>query len=115
MRSGGIDIATGLAFKACCAHRRVDDLTPLTTLIAALVDAGGPGATVATATAQLATALDLPPGIDYTTFDPIAASLSGETDGDAAYAAGVQVYNTIVQAGSLNAGAGGGTTERPPR
>ena len=107
--TGGTDIATGLEFTGVLrAPSGSTVLTPLTTLIANLVDGG---TSVATASQQIAAALGLTGVTDLTTYDPVAASINGATQaerdaGQAAFAAGVQVYNTIVQASSLLGGAG---------
>ena len=101
--NGAVDTATGLAFNGILrAPAGSTVLSPITTLIAALAS---DTVSVATATAQVVAALSLP-NVDYTTFDPIAASLGSDTNGDAVFAAGVQVYNTIVQTASLLSGAG---------
>src|SRR5262249_17141012 len=106
-----IDTATGLLFTGTLkAAPGSTVLSPLTTLIAEV--AAQPGFNVATATQQVVTSLGLvlPPGVDPNTFDPIAAAASttgtDQAVGAALFAAGVQVYNTIVQAASLLTGAG---------
>jgi len=110
---GGVDISTGLAFAGVLrAPEGSTVVTPLTTLVAALVDEGQ---SLADASANVASALGLDEllvdgqPIDLLSFDPIAEALAGGTDGDAAaevLAAGIQVRNTIVQITALLSGAG---------
>jgi Ca2+-binding RTX toxin-like protein len=104
---GGVDLATGLAFTGVLrAPAGSTVVTPLTTLVAALVDQGQ---TVSEASANVASALGLDPALDLPNFDPIPLAAAGGPEGDAAaqvLAAGVQVRNTIVQVGALLAGAG---------
>jgi Ca2+-binding RTX toxin-like protein len=104
---GGVDVATGLAFTGVLrAPAGATVVTPLTTVIAALVDAGQ---SPAAASANVAAAFGVGPGIDVLNFDPIPAAAAGGADGDAAVevlAAGIQVQNAIVQIGALLSGAG---------
>ena len=83
-------------------------VTPLTTLVLALMEATGEGPEQAEN--DLLSVLGLPPDIDLTNFDPIAASLSNDAimrdNGKAAAAAATQIQNTVVQASSLLTGAG---------
>ena len=102
--TGGVDIATNLDFtgimRAPVGYRVV---TPLTTLVLALMEATGEGPEQAEN--DLLSVLGLPPDIDLTNFDPIAASLSNDAimrdNGKAAAAAATQIQNTVVQASSL--------------
>ena len=88
-------------------------ITPLTTLLAAMVD---DGTDLATAKTLLADALDLDPGIDITTLDPVEGTLSGDPVAAAAaaqvMAQGIAVQNTIVQiASALGADSGTGSAQ----
>ena len=106
--SGGVDISTNLSFagvlRAPVGYRVV---TPLTTLVLALMEATGEGPEQAEN--DLLSVLGLPPDVDLTNFDPIAASLSNDAilrdKGEAAAAVATQIQNTIVQASSLLTGA----------
>jgi Cadherin domain/Domain of unknown function (DUF4114) len=110
---GGIDISTGLAFAGVLrAPEGSTVVTPLTTLVAALVDQGQ---SVAQASANVTSAFGLDgllidgQPVDLLNFDPIPDAATGGADGNAAaqvLAAGIQVRNTIVQVGALLAGAG---------
>jgi Ca2+-binding RTX toxin-like protein len=113
--SGGVDISTGHEFTGIMrAPAGSTVITPLTTLVMAIIDldpaldANNPD-DIATAQAQVLAGLDLPPELDLANFDPIAAALSSEAEvqqqGSAAIAAAVQIQNTIVQAASLLEGA----------
>jgi hypothetical protein len=98
-----IDTATGLTFNGILrAPAGSTVLSPITTLIAELI-ASGDAADVADATSKVVTALGVP-NVDFTTFDPVAESLNGNIQGDAVFAAGVQIYTTIIQAASLITG-----------
>jgi VCBS repeat-containing protein len=100
---GGSDVSTGLAFEGVLkAPEGSSVITPLTTLIAALVDGG---ASVSAATDQVAAAFGLDPDVELTTYDPVEAALASDPDALAIYAAGVQVQNTIVMAAALLDGA----------
>ena len=102
--TGGIDIATGLALEGLLrAPKGSSVVTPLTTLVAALVDSG---ATPQDAENAVKAGLGLSVSIDLTNFDPVAASLAGDPDGDLVSAAGVQVQNTLVQLNEYLQGAG---------
>jgi Ca2+-binding RTX toxin-like protein len=105
---GGTDISTGLPFDATLtAPEGFTVITPLTTLITAIMEDGAVDA--ATAESQLEMALGLA-NVDLTTFDPIAAALdddmANDADALAVFAAGVQVYNAVALASSLLAGTG---------
>ena len=101
--SGGTDMSTGLAFDGVMrAAPGGTVVTPLTTLVAALVDAGQ---TVSQAEAALVDALGLPAGASLSTLDPVAASLAGDAGAAAVMAAGIQIQNTILQAAAVLTGA----------
>lgn len=105
---GGTDVATGLAFTGVLrAPAGATVVTPLTTIVAALVDAGQ---SPAAAAADVASAFGLDAlGIDLLSFDPIPAAAAGGPEGAAAaqvLAAGVQVQNALTQIGALLSGAG---------
>lgn len=103
---GGIDVSTGLSFEGVLrAPEGSTVVTPLTTLIAALVDGG---ATPSAAQAQVIAAFGLPTGVDLTTFDPVQEALDGSDDAAAIYGAGVQVANALTLAASAVEGASGG-------
>jgi len=105
--SGGTDASTMQAFKG--VMRAVEGstvVTPLTTLIAALVDAGS---TRIAAQDAVRTAFGVPASVDLMSFDPVAASLSADpaiaANGKVVMGAGVLVQNIAVQAGSVLSGA----------
>lgn len=90
--TGGIDIATGLAFKgSLTAAAGSTYITPLTTLLNEL---GGDSV-------ALATALGLPPGTDFGALDPIVAASGGDPT---AFAAASQILNSVIMTASLIAG-----------
>jgi Ca2+-binding RTX toxin-like protein len=92
---GGTDAVTGQAFtgilKAVPGSTMV---TPLTTLVAALVDTG---LTPEEAQTLVKTSLGLPSTIDLATFDPIAAAQAGSSEALAVLAAQVAVQTTMTQ------------------
>ena len=113
---GGTDISTRLPFEGVLRAPAPDGvtnpvITPLTTLIAELVDQGQ---TLAQATGNVVSALGLVGTIDgeainLLTLDPVVVAAGGGVDGDVAaqvLAAGIQVQNAIVQISALLAGAG---------
>ncbi len=102
---GGVDAATGLAFEGDMrAPAGSTVITPLTTLLDALIDAGE---TPLNAEILLQQALGLPVSVDITQTDPIAALLSGDPAA-ALFAGGAQILNSVILGGSLISGAGGG-------
>ncbi len=114
--NGATDTATGAPFNGVLkAAPGSTVLSPLTTLIAELAASPTFNGDVAAATSQVVAALGLPTGVDPNTFDPIVAALSDNPTDQAAgaqlFAAGVQVYNTIVQAASLITGAANGSVD----
>ncbi len=103
---GGTDISTGNAFAGVLrAPGGATTITPLTTLVAALLDAN-PLLSTGAANGQVLSALGLAPTLDLSNFDPIAAALSGDANGAEAYAAAVTVQNTLTQAAAVLQGAG---------
>jgi hypothetical protein len=92
---GGTDAITGQAFtgilKAVPGSTMV---TPLTTLVATLVDTG---LTPEEAQTLVKTSLGLPSAIDLATFDPIAAAQEGSSEALAVLAAQVAVQTTMTQ------------------
>jgi VCBS repeat-containing protein len=93
---GGTDISTGLSFQGqLSAPAGSSAITPLTTLLTTVGDQS-----------KIAAALNLPSGIDLTTFDPIAATKAGDPNGAAVYTAGAKVYDTVAMIASALAGAG---------
>lgn len=111
---GVVDTATGLQFNGILrAAPGSTVLSPLTTLIAAIADQNGGDFTAAKS--LVAAAFDVPAGVDLNTFDPLAAAVSENPADQAAgtqlFAAGVQLYNAIVQGASLIAAAGNVDTQ----
>ena len=86
---GGTDISTGNAFAGLLrAPDGATTITPLTTLVAALLDAD-PLLSTGDANGQVLSALGLNAGLDLANFDPIAAALSSNP---ADQAAGADAY-----------------------
>ncbi|QIZ72379.1 DUF4347 domain-containing protein [Oxynema aestuarii] len=73
-------------------------VTPLTTMIAWLVE---DGLDPASAENQVKTALGLPAEVNLSTYDPLFAIANGDPNGVAVFAAMIQVQNTIVQTAKL--------------
>ncbi|CAN7756272.1 VCBS domain-containing protein [Bradyrhizobium sp. LjRoot220] len=118
---GGVDVSTGLEFLGVLsAPNGSTVVTPLTTLVTALVSAAtanldpqDPGyeqaledAAVA-AQEAIATAFGLEPSIDLQNFDPVQAAAAGDPNATEILAAGIQVQTTIAQ---ITAAAGSATT-----
>ncbi len=104
--TGGIDTATGLAFEGIMrAPAGSKVITPLTTLVSALVEGGQTPAMAETLVRQ---AFGLPASADITQTDPIAALVSGDPDGADLFAVGAQILNSAILGGALISGAGGG-------
>ncbi len=106
--TGGTDTGTGLAVLGTMrAPDGATVISPLTTILAAMVDAG---ATLVQAQGALSDALGLD-AIDFITFDPLAATLSSDPataeDGRDALAALTMIQSTLIQASALLSGAGG--------
>ena len=92
---GGTDAITGQTFTGTLkATPGSTVITPLTSLINALVNTG---LTAAQAETQIETALGLPSGIDLSTFDPVEAAQTGSADGQKILAAQVAVQTLITQ------------------
>ncbi|WP_264477949.1 hypothetical protein, partial [Planktothrix agardhii] len=92
---GGTDAITGQAFTG--RLRAVPGstvVTPLTTLISAIVDTG---ALPEASETQVKTALGLPSSVNLATFDAIAAAQAGSSEGKAVLAAQVAVQTLISQ------------------
>jgi Ca2+-binding RTX toxin-like protein len=107
---GGTDISTGSPFTGFMrAPAGSSVVTPLTTLVAAVLAAGA--TSVADANQKVAAALGLPSGTDLANLDPIAATVSADTSqqalGAKAIAAAIQIQNTIIQAAAVLDGAAG--------
>ncbi|AFY85156.1 DUF4347 domain-containing protein [Oscillatoria acuminata] len=73
-------------------------VTPLTTLIAQLVEQGMDSAE---AQAKVKAALGLPAGVDLQNYDPLEAMANGDANGLTVFASMIQVQNTIVQTAKL--------------
>ncbi|MBD2543811.1 hypothetical protein [Planktothricoides raciborskii] len=92
---GGTDAITGQAFTGILkAVPGSTVVTPLTTLVATLVDTG---LTPEEAQTLVKTSLGLPSTIDLATFDPIAAAQAGSSEGLQVLAAQVAVQATMTQ------------------
>jgi Ca2+-binding RTX toxin-like protein len=107
---GGTDISTGSAFSGFMrAPSGSTVVTPLTTLVAAVLAAGA--TSVAAANEAVLSALGLPAGVNLANLDPIAATVSSDAGqqqlGAQAIAAAIQVQNTIIQAAAVIDGAAG--------
>ncbi len=101
---GGTDVSTGVAFVGTLrAPAGSTVVTPLTTLVAALVDQGQ---TASQATTNVLLSFGLAPIVDLLNFDPVAAVIAGDPNAAAVLGAGIQVQNTIVQLSALLTGAG---------
>lgn len=101
--SGGTDIATGKAFYGVLtAPSGSTIVSPLTTLLDSMVDSGQ---TLAEAKSKLAAAFGLDASIDLTSTDPIAGAAQGSAALSKIAAVGVQIQNTIMQAGRAMEGA----------
>ncbi|MDJ1178644.1 putative Ig domain-containing protein, partial [Roseofilum sp. BLCC_M91] len=96
---GGTDAITGQPFSGTLrAVPGSTVVTPLTTLVSALVDLD---VTPEAAETQLKTALGLPSNIDLSTFDPIAAAQAGSSQGLQVLAAQVAVQTLISQVSNV--------------
>jgi VCBS repeat-containing protein len=105
---GGTDISTNLSFTGVLsAPEGSTVVTPLTTLIAAIVATGTVDHPISTADAasQVAAAFGLDPTTDLTTFDPVLAAVSGDATesaiGSAILSAGIQVQSTVAQVSAV--------------
>lgn len=105
--TGGVDISTGLRFEGTMkapAYSTV--ITPLTTLMQALIDTGSTKAN-AQATVLAKLGVSVSSGTDLTTYDPVANAAT--TQGKALLAAGIKVINTVNQLTAAIAGRSGTT------
>ena len=103
---GGIDIATNLPFEAVLlAPDGYTVVTPITTVIQALIAVEGMSRTAAEAAVR--TALGVPDGVDLASYDPVQAALANDPNAAAVYAIGLQIQNLLIQGGALIDGAGG--------
>ena len=102
--TGGIDVATGLAFEGMLkAPEGSGIITPLTTLVQALADGG---MDVTAAHAAVLDGLGLAPAIDLLSLDAIAATLLEDAEAAAVQAASTQVLNSVTVIANLLVGAG---------
>ena len=112
--TGGTDSATGLAFTGTLtAPTGSTILSPLTTLVEAVVEASGDtsAAGIAAAQAAVKAALDLPPGVDLTTYDAEGALLGAGNDPTALDAAErVYAASTYLQGVEQAIDAAGGSS-----
>lgn len=105
---GGTDTVTGLAFMGhLTAPSGYSVVTPLTTLVNALLPGNPTPAQVSAAETTVLNAfnIDLGAGQTLGTLDPEAGAQAGDPAGVAAFVAGVQVYDTIVMLSSAVQGA----------
>ncbi|MCT7956395.1 DUF4347 domain-containing protein [Laspinema palackyanum] len=95
----GIDVSTYLPLVTPLASTfDATVVTPLTTLIAQLVEQG---IDPAQAQAKVEAALGLPAGVDLQNYDPLEAMTNGDPNGLTVFASMIQVQNTIVQTAKL--------------
>jgi autotransporter passenger strand-loop-strand repeat protein len=100
----GTDIATKLPFDGLLsAPAGSTVITPLTTLLTSLQQQG-----VANPQATLLHALGLPSGIAVANYDPIASATNGDSNGQAMYAGGGGVLDTITLIAAALAGGDAG-------
>ncbi|WP_162906485.1 calcium-binding protein, partial [Algihabitans albus] len=103
---GGTDISTGLPFGGTMkAPADATVISPLTTLVHELVEAG---TDVGTAQAQVAQALGIPSSFQMLTTDPVAATVAGAEGAAEAMKAGVLIANTAAQVQSAIEGGSSG-------
>ncbi|MDB5875949.1 MAG: hypothetical protein JWQ07_5391, partial [Ramlibacter sp.] len=104
---GGVDVSTGLPFLGTLrAPAGSTVITPLTTIVAALV-VGGSSIADANANVAAAFGLTLSPDTDLSHFDPVPAAAGGDSAATSILAAGIQVQTTISQ---ISAAAGEAAT-----
>ena len=104
---GGTDVSTGLPFLGTLrAPAGSTVITPLTTIVAALV-VGGSSIEDANADVAAAFGLTLAEGTDLSHFDPVPAAALGDPAATNILATGIQVQTTISQ---IAAAAGGAAT-----
>ena len=103
---GGVDISTGLPFSGTMrAPADATVISPLTTLVQNLVEAG---VEVGDAQTQVAQALDIPESFQMLTTDPVAATVAGAEGAAEAMRAGVLIANTAAQVQSALEGGSSG-------
>ena len=103
---GGTDISTGLPFSGTMrAPAEATVISPLTTLVQNLVEAG---VDVGVAQTQVAQALDIPESFQMLTTDPVAATVAGAEGAAEAMRAGVLIANTAAQVQSAIEGGSSG-------
>jgi Ca2+-binding RTX toxin-like protein len=108
--TGGTDISTGLAFTGTMkAPAGSTVVTPLTTLVAALVAADPDHTSIADAQDAVKSGLGLSADVDLTTFDAVAEVAAGNSDAANVLAAAVQVQTTVAQISAV-AGTGADVT-----
>ncbi|MFC6791482.1 carbohydrate-binding domain-containing protein [Methylobacterium komagatae] len=96
---GGTDTSTNLPIKVTLsAPAGSKFISPLTTLVNALLPPNATAADLAAAESKVLTGLgiSLNPGQSLLTLDPIAGAISGDTGATDAYLAGAKIYDTIV-------------------
>ncbi|MGY3695006.1 VCBS repeat-containing protein [Bradyrhizobium sp. USDA 3240] len=99
---GGVDTSTGLQLKGqLSAPSDFHMITPLTTLVVQLQ-----ALAVLAPEQTVLSALGLPPTLDLSTLDPIAAAIAGDPAGAAAEVAAATVYDTASLSASALASAG---------
>ncbi|MCT7951966.1 hypothetical protein NG798_19390 [Ancylothrix sp. C2] len=93
--NGGLDVATNLPLVTPLASTpKSTVVTPLTTIIAELVQQG---TDLATAETSLKAALGLPSDVDLGSYDPLEAIAKGDAQGVSVFGSMIMVQNTIVQ------------------
>jgi len=91
----GIDVATSLPLVTPLTSIPGSEMvTPLTTIIASMVQQGLDPATAET---QVKSALGLPAGVDLGSYDPLEAIAKGDANGVSVFGSMILVQNTIVQ------------------
>ena len=104
---GGVDISTGLQVTGVLrAPEGSTVITPLTTLIAALVDSTANDAQPLTAEQAMSAVaaafnLDLSGGIDRRSFDPVPDAVNSDATATAVLAAAIQVQSTVAQVSAV--------------
>ena len=95
---GGTDISTGSAFTGTLkAVGGSSVITPLTTLVQAIVANSGGMTNAAAAETSVKNALGISNAVDLSTFDPVTATAMGDANGAAVLSAGIQVQATVTQ------------------
>jgi Ca2+-binding RTX toxin-like protein len=93
---GGTDVSTGVAFAGVMkAPEGSTVVTPLTTLVSALV--ASTGQTAAQAQDAVAAAFGFNSNIDLQTYDPVPAAIGGDPTATAVLSAAIQVQSTVSQ------------------